>query len=77
MRTNEVLYDVKIVQLDLLVTERCNLKCVYCFHKQLPKDMSYEVFERAITLLRDKFVESPIFNFFGGRRESRTPATVR
>jgi len=66
MRSSNVLHDPKIAQLDLLVTERCNLKCVYCFHKQRPLDMTYEIFEKCIDMLVDQFAEEPIFNFFGG-----------
>lgn len=51
---------------DLFVTERCNLNCSYCFHKQNPKDMSDQTMEKSIELLRGKIADDCIFNFFGG-----------
>jgi uncharacterized protein len=66
MRTNDFLSEPKISQLDLLVTEKCNLKCVYCFHKARPIDMTDEVMEKAIEMLLPQFRENVLFNFFGG-----------
>ena len=51
---------------DLLVTERCNFKCVYCFHQQLPKDMGLGTLENALKCFSPYFSEDCVFNFFGG-----------
>jgi len=66
MRTTKVLYDPKLSQLDLLVTEKCNLNCVYCFHKQRPMDMTDEIVSKCLDMLKDQIRETAIFNFFGG-----------
>ena len=66
MRTDNVIYEPSIHQLDLLVTERCNFDCVYCFHKQRPMDMTDEILQKAIDMMADQIHPRVIFNFFGG-----------
>ena len=62
----------KITWVDLMVTDRCNMNCRYCFHNQRPLDMSEDTILRAITFLRDKISDDPVFNFFGGEPMLRT-----
>lgn len=66
MRTSNVIDTPMIHQLDLLVTEKCNLNCVYCFHKQRPIDMTDEVLQNCIDMLEDQIHPNIVFNFFGG-----------
>lgn len=56
----------KIGWVDLMVTERCNLNCIYCFHKQMPKDMSFETLDNMMEFLDPIFEKQGVFNFFGG-----------
>lgn len=53
----------------LNVTQRCNLKCKYCFVCQQPKEITYEVAQDAAKFLaRNAFADGrmPSINFFGG-----------
>lgn len=58
--------EIEISCLDVLVTDRCNLRCKYCFHTKSPDDMSGETFERAIRFLGPQMKSNCEFNFFGG-----------
>lgn len=60
------LQEGKITWLDFLLSERCNLKCVYCFHKQRPLDMTEETMQATVDFLAPYFSEDITFNFFGG-----------
>lgn len=52
----------------LNLTQRCNLKCRYCFVKQQPKDMTLEVAKDSVDWLikNCKEGQKPSINFFGG-----------
>lgn len=53
----------------LNVTQKCNLKCKYCFVCQQPKEITYEVAQDAAKFLARNALESgttPSINFFGG-----------
>ena len=53
----------------LILTERCNLACRYCFVKQNPKEMSYQTALDAVHFLiknAEASGEEPSINFFGG-----------
>lgn len=53
----------------LNVTQKCNLKCKYCFVHQQPIEMSYEVAKDAADFYAKNALESntiPSINFFGG-----------
>lgn len=52
--------------LDIFVTEACNMKCSYCFHKQRPTDMTDDVMESMLSFMKDKLEDFTMFNFFGG-----------
>lgn len=56
----------KIRDLELLVTEKCNSNCVYCFHKQAPKDMTDETVQNVFNAVKDLCDEDVMFTFFGG-----------
>lgn len=58
--------DLKIDSVEMMVTERCNLNCKYCFHRKRPYDMNMEVVERSIDFLKDKLSKKPLFIFWGG-----------
>ena len=51
---------------DLFITERCNLKCTYCFHKQNPVTLKVEDGKK---ILDNLYIANPEFfniTFFGG-----------
>lgn len=53
----------------LNVTQKCNLKCKYCFVCQQPKEITYKVAEDAAKFLaKNAFKDNrtPSINFFGG-----------
>lgn len=53
----------------LNITQRCNLKCKYCFVCQQPKEITYKVAQDAAKYLaRNAFEDgrTPSINFFGG-----------
>ena len=53
----------------LNITQRCNLKCKYCFVVQQPKDMSYQVAKDAVDFYAKNAKETgeiPNINYFGG-----------
>lgn len=60
--------DDKIFAADLFVTNKCNLKCKYCFHKQDGETLTVEKGKRIMDLLKasDKIGEKFVINFFGG-----------
>lgn len=53
----------------LNITQKCNLKCKYCFVVQQPKDMEYQVAKDAVDFYANNAKltnETPSINFFGG-----------
>ena len=53
----------------LILTQRCNLKCKYCFMDKYPQEMNYKVAKDATDFLIKNAEESnqvPQINFFGG-----------
>ena len=66
MGLTQKLQDCNISWVDIFVTERCNMKCEYCFHVQKPRDMEYDILEKSIDFLADKISPEVVFNFFGG-----------
>lgn len=53
----------------LILTERCNLACVYCFVNQNPNQMTYQIAYDAVQFLiknAEKSNQTPSINFFGG-----------
>jgi uncharacterized protein len=57
---------VPVGWIDLLLTERCNFKCDYCYISKTPKDMTFETAKTAIDWARAKSHGKLIVNFFGG-----------
>ena len=53
---------------DLFITNRCNLHCKYCFHKQGGETLTLETAMRILDELRasDKIKDRFTINFFGG-----------
>lgn len=59
----------KIIGGFLNLTQRCNLKCKYCFVVQQPKDMSYQVAKDAVDFYANNAKltgDKPSINYFGG-----------
>lgn len=56
----------KIKDIELLVTERCNSTCTYCFQRKRPLDMDDSTVENIILKLKDKWDDGVMFTFFGG-----------
>ena len=50
-------------QLNVVVTEKCNLACKYCYMHNNPVNMSYEVADGIISKLNDLINSLNIFNF--------------
>lgn len=50
----------------LFITERCNLKCKYCEHKQNNKDMSIQTFDILFERILKSKDEFPSITLFGG-----------
>jgi len=57
---------VRVNWLDVMVTERCNFNCVYCFHHQMPKDMTMETLNNMIDHFLPLFDDYVVINYFGG-----------
>ena len=52
----------------IMLTNKCNLMCPYCFETRTPEDMSFEIAEQAIDFLQSNCQkqQSPYVTFFGG-----------
>jgi len=58
-----------ITSIFLNVTQKCNLKCKYCFIDQYAKEMSYDTAKRAVDFIIENSKiqgDIPSINFFGG-----------
>ena len=52
----------------LNVTQKCNLKCKYCFVCQQPKEITYKVAEDAAKFLARNAVQRRLSTFSGASR---------
>ena len=50
------------------LTDNCNLACSYCFVKQKPLEMTYEIAEKSVEWLLSNHSNdsTPLVTFFGG-----------
>jgi uncharacterized protein len=58
--------ELKINSIDLFITEKCNLKCSYCFHKQEDSELTIEQGRKILSALYEKYPDKMFINFFGG-----------
>jgi uncharacterized protein len=59
----------KITSAFLILTQSCNLKCKYCFVKQKPRNMTYQIAQDVVEFLvknANERGERPSINYFGG-----------
>lgn len=68
--------EINVDSIDVIVTDRCNLRCKYCFHKKTPLDMSDETLEKSIEFLKPQLSNNCEFNFFGGEPMLREEFTI-
>jgi len=52
--------------LDIMVTNKCNIRCSYCFHSKNETDLSLEVVKKISSFLGEQFTNKIVFNLFGG-----------
>ena len=56
----------QISNVELFVTENCNLSCKYCFHTKHAKNMSDSTLDKTLEFLTPYFADNCDFSFFGG-----------
>jgi uncharacterized protein len=58
--------DLKVDSIDLFITEKCNLNCVYCFHKQSPLTLDLEQGKKILDRMKQINPDHMSITFFGG-----------
>ena len=56
----------EIRSVDLFITEKCNMKCDYCFHPKTGAVLSVEQGKKVLDRLKQLSPESMQITFFGG-----------
>ena len=62
------LYDEgkKLTAIDLFITEECNMKCSYCFHKQSRNKLDLEQGKKVLNRLKEMSPDKMNITYFGG-----------
>lgn len=61
-----MLKDIEIEEMSLLITERCNFNCPFCYVRQKEIDMAEEIGKKSIDLLLNSKGKNKVIHFFGG-----------
>lgn len=61
-----MIVNAPIHNIDLFITERCNLNCSYCFHEKNDVVLSEEEGKKILTRLKELYPDEMSITFFGG-----------